>query len=146
LTLVIDEKNGAPCISYVAVSVFEDLDAAVENLRVREGMPSRRGVGFIDLHTGKQSPVAIERHPRAVEAIKNWLVASAYTGAIWTALASNFHEPDKANERFSIDAALRYLQSLDARTRSAALNYIRQAPPEVQTPLRAAVSERWPEE
>ena len=32
LTLVIDESFGAPCVTYSALSVFDDLDTAIENL------------------------------------------------------------------------------------------------------------------
>jgi hypothetical protein len=71
---------------------------------------------------------------------------NGYDAAIWTALASNFDEQRKVGEPFSVEAALRYLGSLDASAFDGALNYIRQAPPEIQTPVRAAVSARWPEE
>jgi hypothetical protein len=58
---------------------------------------------------------------------------------------SNFGEPDKAGKPFSVEAAINYLEALDAPTLDAALRYIRSAPPEVQTPVRAAVIARWPE-
>lgn len=87
----------------------------------------------------------MERHPQAVATIKAWAKANGYDAAIWTALASNFHEPDKAAEPFSVEAAIRYLEALDAPKLKAALAYIRSAPPEVQTPVRAAVNTRWPQ-
>jgi len=71
----------------------------------------------------------------------------AYDAAIWTALASNFHEPGKGGEPFSVTAAIRYLETLerwDAAKFAPALAYIRNAPIEVQTPVRAAVQRRWP--
>jgi hypothetical protein len=46
LTLVIDEAFGATCITHSALSTFDNLEAAIENLRIRECMPSRKGVGF----------------------------------------------------------------------------------------------------
>ena len=145
LTLVIDEAFGASCATYIAASASGDLDAAIENLRLREGMPSAKGVGFVDVASGKQSDRAKERHPSAVASIKAWAQANGFDAAIWTALASNFHEPDKAGEPFSVEAAIRYLKALDAPKLDAALGYIRSAPPEVQTPVRAAVNARWPE-
>src|SRR4051812_7206836 len=48
LTLVIDEIGGEPCPTYTAVIGFNELGVAVENLRTREGMPSTKGVGFIN--------------------------------------------------------------------------------------------------
>jgi hypothetical protein len=145
LTLVIDEAFGAPCLTYSALSVFGDLNEAIENLRLREGMPGARGVGFFDVASGTQSERVTERHPQALASIKAWAKANGYDAAIWTALASNFYEPDKAAEPFSVEAAIRYLEALDAPKRAAALAYIRSAPPEVQTPVRAVVNARWPQ-
>ena len=87
----------------------------------------------------------MERHPKAVATIKAWVQANGFDAAIWTALATNFHEPSKAAEPFSVKTAICYLETLDAQKLSVALGYIRSAPPEVQTPVRAAVNARWPE-
>jgi hypothetical protein len=148
LTLAIDETFGAVCKTYSALSALEDLDAAIENLRLREGMGNTRAVGFVELGSGRQSDVAIERHPEAVETIAAWAASSGYDAAIWTALVTNFDEPGKGGEPFSVTAAMRYLEALrdkDAAIFSRALAYIRQAPPEVQTPVREQVSKRWPD-
>jgi len=143
LTLVIDEESGASCRTCVAVSALPSLKTAIENLRVREGMPSVKGVGFIDRLSGQRSAKAIDRHPHAVEAIHAWATTNRYDAAIWTALGSNFS--DRAGEPFSVEAAIRYLAAQDKATLDKALTYIRRAPAEVQTPVRAAVNMRWPE-
>ena len=73
--------------------------------------------------------------------------ANGYDAAIWTALASNFGEPGKGGEPFSVTAAIRYLETLegqDAAEFARALDYIRKAPPEVETPVRDEVAKRWP--
>lgn len=151
LSLVIDEVAGAPCVTYVASSVLSDLDAALANLWLREGggkgtPPNNiRGsgrVGFVDLVSGQASEKARKHHPRAVEAAEVWGKSNGYDAAIWTALASNFHE--KTARAFSLEAALSYLHDLDADRREAALEYFRKAPPEVQTPLRRNVEQEWP--
>jgi hypothetical protein len=143
LTLVIDETFGVPCIAYSASSVFDDLDAAIENLRDREGMPNSRGVGFTVADRGRQSAPASERHPHAVKIIAAWVNANGLDAAIWTALGSNFAE--KTSEPFSVEAAIRYLESGSDEMRDAALDYIWRAPQEVQTPLREAVNICWPD-
>ena len=142
---MIDEAFGVSCATYSAVSVYDNLADSRENLRRREGMDHINGVGFVDLVSGTESHRATERHPGAVKTIRAWATANGYGAVIWTALASNFHEPDKANEQFSIEAAIRYLEGRDAKTLDAALLYIRKAPPQAQTPVRAAVNMRWPE-
>jgi hypothetical protein len=145
LTLVIDENMGCSCLSYSALSRFDNLTSAMENLRQREGMDHVNGVGFVDCVGVTESRRAVERHPAAVETIRAWARANGFDAAIWTALASNFREPAAANEPFSVEAAIRYLSARDRTALEAALKYIRCAPPEVQTPVRAAVNERWPE-
>ena len=145
LTLAIDETFGAMCKTYAAPSAFDNLDAAVENLRLVEGA-SARGVGFADTASGKQSAVAVERHPQVVATIAAWAESLDYDAAIWTALASNFDRWGKGGEPFSLTAAIRYLETLerdDPVKFAQALAYVRDAPPEVETPVREEVAKRW---
>ena len=144
VTLVIDEAWGADCLTYCATSLLSNLGDAVENLRLREGMPNLKGVGFVDLASDKCGSRAMERHPKTVGIVKAWARSTGYDAAVWTALASNFCE--KVGEPFSVEASLRHLGQLNVPAFDRALNYIRQAPPEVQAPVRAAVNARWPEE
>jgi hypothetical protein len=136
LTLVIDEAFGTLCQTYAGVSAFDELDAAVENLRLREGMSSATDVGFVEIATQERSPTAIERHPHALETIADWALNSGYDAAIWTALESHFEARTK--EPFSVNAAMRFLEDLQQNDREAfevALDYIRRAP---------AATAQWP--
>jgi hypothetical protein len=146
LTLAIDETFGAVCTTYSAPSPFPSLDVAIENLRRREGCDAE-AIGFVEPASGRQSDVAIERHPEVVATIAAWTASYGYDAAIWTALASNFDEPGKGGEPFSVTAAIRYLETLegqDAAKFARALAYIRNAPPKVETPVRDEVAKRWP--
>ena len=145
LTLVIDETFGASCITYSAMSALGDLRAAIDNLRLCEGMPGPASVGFVDVASGRRGDRAMDRHPQAVATISAWAAAYGFDAAIWTALGRKFHEPERAAEPFSVEAAIRYLETRDDATLRTALSYIRKAPQEVQTPVRAAVTLRWPE-
>ena len=92
--------------------------------------------------TGKaREPSNVTR--RAVKTITAWAHANGLDAVIWTALAGNFAE--KTGEPFSVEAAIRYLETRNGKTFDDALAYIRRAPPEVQTPVREAVNIRWPE-
>jgi hypothetical protein len=147
LTLAIDETFGAICKTYSAPSALESLEAARDNLCLREGMANARAIGFVEPASGRQSDVAMERHPQAVATIAAWAEANGYDAAIWTALASNFDEWGKGGELFSVSAAIQYLETLEGQDRprfARALAYIRNAPPEVETPVRERVSKRWP--
>lgn len=152
LTLVIDEIGGAPCSTYFAESGHSELDVALQNLWLREGkgeeVPPRRirtsgRVGYVMAASEECGAKALERHPTAVVAIKAWTQANGYDATIWTALGSNFNQPDKAGEPFSMDAAMRYLERLEKPNLGRALDYFRSAPPEVQTPVRRAASAKW---
>ena len=148
LTLAIDETFGGTCTTYSAPSAIGNLEAAIENLRVREGMRDALGIGFVEPTSGKQSDIALQRHPEAVATIAAWATSNGYDFAIWTALASNFDQPDKGGEPFSVTAVIGYLEALegqDAAKFARALAYIRNAPPEIETPVRDEVNKRWPE-
>ncbi len=147
LTLVIDETFGSICTTYSAPSALDTLDAAMRNLHARENMRDVHGVGFVDLVSGKRSGVAMRRHPDAIATTAAWAQSNGYDAAIWTALASNFHEPDKGGEPFSVTAAIRYLETLESEDPAgfaSAVAYIRNAPSEVDTPVREEVAKRWP--
>jgi hypothetical protein len=147
LTLALDETFGAVCKTYSAPSAIQSLHGAIEDLMLREGTSDASEVGFVELASGKQSDIAMQRHPNAVAAIAAWAASNGYDAAIWTALKSNFDEPDKGGEPFSVTAAIRYLETLESRDAAnfaRALAYIRNAPIEVETPVRDEVNKRWP--
>jgi hypothetical protein len=148
LTLVIDEALGTPCETYAALSNLPLLRGAIENLRVREGKPRRENIGYVDIPNGIKSGIAVQRHPNVVGAIEHWTSTNGYDATIWTGLPSNFHEPGKGSAgggAFSIVAAIVYLERLNPEQLADALAYIRSAPSTVQTPVRTAVTKRWPQ-
>jgi hypothetical protein len=146
LTLIIDETYGTLCETYAATSTFDALDAAIENLRLREAMSGGADVGFVETATQQRSKAATARHPHAVETIADWAQNAGYDAVIWTALDSHFEA--RTGEPFSVTAAMRFLESLEQQDPEAfarALEYIRRAPAATQTPVRDAVATRWPE-
>lgn len=146
LTLIIDETFGTLCQTYAATSAWNELDAAVENLRIREGMSSTTDVGFVEIASQERSRAATERHPHAVETITDWALNSGYDAAIWTALDGYFEV--RTREPFSVNAAMRFLGNLEQHDPEAfarALDYIRRAPSATQTPVRDATVAQWPE-
>jgi hypothetical protein len=73
----------------------------------------------------------------ACERICTWVKTTKFDAVIWAALEPRFEK--EAGERFSVDAAVRYLLALPMPTRTLALEYIRNAPEEVVTPVRKRV-------
>ncbi len=147
LTLAIDETFGALCKTYSAPSALEGLDAARDDLCLREGMADARAIGFVEPASGRQSDFAVQSHPQVVATIGAWAESLGYDAVIWTALVSNFDGWGKGGEPFSVSAAMQYLETLegeDPAKFAQALTYIRKAPPEVETPVREEAAKRWP--
>ena len=133
LTLVIDSENGMDAQVAWALSRRDRIGDAAEDLRQREKAHRK----FIGMHS-----VAGDRRGRdanARAAIEDWAGERGFDGVVWTDLPSNFE--DKTGERFSVDAALRYLKTLRGEDREKAFRYIRNAPAFVRTPLRMAFSD-----
>jgi len=97
---------------------------------------------IVDVVHRKSSVISVKRHPKSTEKIRVWAISSGYDAVIWTALGRKFK--DAVAVAFSVDAALNYLKALDSPSLSKALEYVRLAPPEVQTPVREAVNRSWP--
>ena len=138
LTLVIDEQNGKDVTTRFALSELENLDDAIAILRSRESNPPKERIGFVDLLANAERQESRQCHPKACDQIKSWAQANGWQAVIWTALISNFN--DKRGVQFSEAAAIAYLSGLTGETKMRAFEYIRRAPPEVDTPVRCAVA------
>lgn len=141
LTLVIDPQNGTPNTVYWALSCRSSLDQVIEDLKKREGTSTCR-IGVYSLE-------GLERgfDHESVSIIRSWANEQNIHGVVWTDLPSNFADKvccraDKVRCQFSVEVALRYLQSdLEGDAREEALEYICKAPASIQTPLRTAVTQ-----
>ena len=143
LSLVIDETHGAQVITRFAPASTTDLAAAIESLRQRERTPNRNRIGFIDLVRGRYCKRAKTQHPVALAGIRKWAQDKGVEGVVWTALGPRFDSI--AGEPFSGEAAVRYLQQLSEEKRAVALAYIRQAPEDLDTPVRREVRRAFPQ-
>jgi hypothetical protein len=150
LTLVIDEAHGCACQTYSAQSKFADLDAALRDLWLRETRSTRQppepiresqSVTWIDVANGQFANRA-DKRPRVRDTIAQWAREENWDAVIWTALGPKFK--DVLRVQFSVDAAMGFLAGLKGEEAAKAFNYIRRAPAEIQTPLRAAFDKRWP--
>lgn len=134
LTLVITEEHGTHIETYWALSYFSNMDDAIENLRKREGT-NKNGIGFISLDTG-------ESHSQfshgIIKKITEWAKSKEIDGVIWTDLGSNFEQ--KTNSAFTIESALKYLDSLEGELKLRATEYIKKAPELTNTELRKMVN------
>lgn len=130
LTLVIDNANGALCRSAYALSARRNPDDAIEDLRRREGT-DKRYVGFF-FRDGTRCG-----QPPVPDSIRLWADHRGIDVVAWTALPSNFKEI--TGHSFSVQNAIRQMQSLPADVKPSAAEYVWRAPDFVTTPLRTAL-------
>jgi hypothetical protein len=135
LTLVIDPTNGVPVPTLFARSELEKLDDAIANLREREETSSEK-IGYVNLVANTARDYSRRQNPAACDTIRYWAQANGWEAVIWTALTSNFELARK--EPFT--AAVDYVGNLAGQMKTKALEYIRNAPTEVNTPVRRAIS------
>jgi len=126
-----------PVPTRFALSTLGDAQAAVRDLQLREGAPTPNGVGIIDSTGAPGNVHALKKHPRAAEQIRQWAQQSNIKTVIWTAIGPRFIE--RTGTPFSVDAAIHYLTSLTDPTKTMALEYIRNAPADILTPVRTKV-------
>ncbi|EUJ10568.1 hypothetical protein Meth11DRAFT_1393 [Methylophilaceae bacterium 11] len=132
LTLVVDPENGAACRVAHSRSKRKDPEDAICDLQSREGT-TRANIGFHFLD-GSRSQY---KDQATLASIKEWAISKSIDLVVWTDLSSNFEK--QLHSQFSVESALAHLQSLDAKAKARAAEYVWQAPDFVATPLRTAV-------
>ena len=137
LTLVLDPVIGVPCQVHATRYDGDNLNEAIRSLRLRERVRTKEWIGYANLKAGTRRAETFDFDPASVLAIEDWGRRHKWDAVIWTALRSNFPAP------FTPDAAVRHLEALWPHELHKALDYIRNTPPEVKTPVRTAVEARF---
>jgi hypothetical protein len=109
------------------------LDDAVADLRKRENTGTKQ-IGFVNVPDGT---ARCQAHPPLLPPIRQWTAQRGFDGLVWTDLPPNFHK--ETDHAFSIEQAKDYLIHLPKSAANRARQYINNAPPEVDTPLRRAM-------
>lgn len=130
LTLVIVPRRRL-IRTYWALSACRSVASAIQNLAVRE-KTSTANIGFLDRDNQHRASFA-QYLPR----LGRWLCLHELDAVIWTDLTSNFET--KTGKAFSHAAALEHLRHLTGQERQAAMEYIRTAPRQTDTPLRRRI-------
>lgn len=135
LTLVVDGEHGSSVQTAYCVSHRTVLDDAVADLRLREGTTDQN-IGYVCLSDGSRRA----RDPAVADTIATWAGFAGFDAVVWTDLPANFEAV--TGSRFSVDAAIHHLATLESPGQEAARTYLVRAPEFVRTPLRAAISGR----
>jgi hypothetical protein len=115
-----------------ARSRLESLPAARSALAAREtGAPLER------IHGTTRGGLPLgEPDPRVVALVRPWLEERPLDAVIWTGLPPGERWVAGGAEGFSEDGALAYAAGLSGEARRRAAEYVRRAPPQIDTPLR----------
>jgi len=140
LTLVLDPQNGEWNSTWFAISSQRNLNDAIRSLSRREHTDPE-SIGYVNCRNAQCRSHVL---PSASRAISDWAAENDIDAVIWTDLPSNFGEVDKTkfadverpNMAFTVDNAVEYLYGLRTDGAAKAREYIKKAPPEVDTPLR----------
>ena len=130
LTLVLSQ-DAKPVRSLWATFGGFDLAQAREALRNREGIPVKN----LEECIGSWS--CGDTNPTCVLDLEPWANARGIEHVVWTALPPKFDGRDGTGP--TVDQAVSYLASLTGPTRDLAEQYIRRAPPQVDTSYRRRI-------
>ena len=126
ITLVI-EPSARPMRSLWALMESERLEDARERLRVREGKPKKKHIGYWT--RGSLSPDSIP-------ALKEWAQGKDIDSVIWTALPPRINKVERVP---SVEEILSHLRQLSGTVRDQAEQYVRLAPPQIDTDNRRRI-------
>jgi hypothetical protein len=134
ITLVITPGT-AHVRSLWALSSLDTVDAAVADLALRENIKTEnipRGIGVWQRDTQEGAGVASD--------IAEWGLRLNVDAVIWTNLKPRF----RGQERIpSIDQVIRHIRDLSYELRSYAEKYVRETPPQIDTPYRRRLEQEF---
>lgn len=134
LTLVIYPGAGKSVQTYWAISLYDKLPNAIDNLRAREGH-AKCPIHSLDRQGNTNCP-----DPQILQIVRAWLDSRPRLDAvIWTGLQDKWNWTGGA---YTPDNVIRYLQSVDRTVSEKARKYITNAPPQIRTPLRSVIEDR----
>lgn len=136
LTLVIRPTSKRVRTLYIE-SAFTDLQASIENLRIREDCETSTAIGFLNFIDGTFSIKRIQEEIK-VE-LKEWNKDKGYDAVIWTDLGQNFKTV--TGMEFSVHNSKRHLAGLKINEFNEAKKYILNAPEQVKTEFRKQLTE-----
>ncbi len=130
LTLII-HPGAAPVTTYWAALAVPDLASAVRVFAARERCEPR--------YIGRWSAAEAvsEVAPLALDVVPGWARAQELDGVVWTDLPATFAA--RTGRPLSPEAAVAYLSGLEGELRARSETYLRRAPAQTRTALRAHV-------
>jgi len=133
LTLVIKPSWDHVTVLY-STSEFTELEAAIENLKIREGTSTKR-IGFYNFQTGGKN--IREANIPILQNLITWNESKGFDAIIWTDLPPNFK--DKLKLALNLENISNVLNKLNSSDFDSAKEYIEKAPEQVTTQFRSEI-------
>lgn len=141
VTLVIVPGYGILSRTYWALSVFEDVGAAAENLREREGCTSLKPIHAADGETRWSVGGGNKPDDRVGRTITEWVSGrDGVDVVIWTGLKPKTFNPRSQRAPLA-SQVITFLRSLNPAYEQVAREYVEKAPASIKTPVRQAIEE-----
>ena len=126
VTLVLTE-NAKPVRSLWAIMDTDNLEAAIEALKIREGCPSVKPIGSWD---------GGNKNPDPIPNLTEWAETNRIDAVIWTDLPATFIDKDSHSAE---DQVIEHLKTLRGTTLNDAEEYVRKAPRQIDTAYRRRI-------
>lgn len=119
-------------------SDFENLEAAVENLRARESTLT----GWIGFITQPDCTSSCQAEPATLERIQRWAKKKGLDAVVWTGIHENSeHFREKTGMEMNEENIIKYLGSLKGEILESAREYVQNAPEQINTKLRQRINQ-----
>lgn len=136
LTLILVPGSVAPSRVLWAPSRFHDMDQAIENLAQRETRAPLDAIHAVAVG----GRIHGEPDRSVSHVVEGWLLGRPEIDAvIWTGLSPGPRWVSAGYPGFSTENAVAYIAGLDGRLRRKAIEYVRRAPAQIDTPVRRAL-------
>jgi hypothetical protein len=130
--------------TYWALSEFDNVSAARQNLREREGWCALKNIHSLPAKNRDADDIP----PMVRKLVSDWLTTRKELEAvIWTGLTTNWSEK-RGGQKFTCKDAIRYLKQLESERDRAksiydrAREYVKNTPPLIQTKVRRAMQHK----
>jgi hypothetical protein len=135
LTLVIKPNWGEVKTLY-AISSFDDISQAIENLRLREGTKAEK-IGYYNFLTNEKQ--IRKANEIILPRLEEWKAQVAIDEVIWTDLPPNFQ--DRLKIPYTVENIGKYLNGLDIEAFDRAKQYVNRTPAQVETRFRKEIGQ-----
>lgn len=139
LTLVIDTRATDVKTLYIT-SAFQEIEAAILNLAAREQTENLENIGFINFIANTQR--VLDANLTIINKLTDWNKSREFDAIIWSDFSRNFQL--RTGNILTVAHAIQHIEQLATENKRAAVEYIRNAPVQIQTRLRKDLEAQLP--